>query len=185
MDRSFLKRDTVKAAESLIGCYIVRKTDDGTIRVRITETEAYKGEDDPASHAYRGITQRNRHMFGEVGVLYVYFIYGMHYCMNIVAHEPGAAGAVLIRAAEPVEGIELIRANRPGAADRSLMNGPGKLAKSLGIDLTYDGTDLFRESPPQEITLVCGDTTPMSMRRTPRIGITKGTDLLWRFVAVE
>jgi len=181
MDRSFLLRDTVEAAERLIGCLLVRKTEQGTIRVRITETEAYKGKEDPASHAFRGMTHRNRHMFGEVGVLYVYLIYGMHYCMNIAAHEPGEAGAVLIRAAEPVEGIGWIRANRPGVPDRSLMDGPGKLAKSLGIDISFDGTDLFQ--PLSEITIERGDGPPVSIRRTPRIGISRATEKLWRFVA--
>jgi DNA-3-methyladenine glycosylase len=111
--KSFLEQDPVEAAEQLLGSHLIRKTPQGNIRLMITETEAYKGEEDPASHAYRGLTPRNKLMFGEAGMLYVYFIYGMHYCMNIVAHRQGGVGAILLRAGEALEGLDIIRTNRP------------------------------------------------------------------------
>jgi DNA-3-methyladenine glycosylase len=180
MDRSFLEQDTLAAAERLIGCYLVRRTDQGVIRVQITETEAYKGTEDPASHAFRGMTPRNRAMFGEVGRLYVYFTYGMHYCMNVVAHPPGAAGAVLLRAARPVEGLDLIRANRPGVPDRLLLNGPAKLTQALNIDKDLYGYDLIAD-PDQRLALVRGDCS-LPVEITPRIGISQAKDFRWRFV---
>src|ERR1700686_2284350 len=100
MLKAFLEQDTVCVAEQLLGCQLIRETPQGIIRLQITETEAYKGKEDPASHAYRGLTPRNQLMFGEVGTLYVYLIYGMHFCMNIVAHQQGEIGAILLRAGE-------------------------------------------------------------------------------------
>jgi DNA-3-methyladenine glycosylase len=176
-----LERDPVLVAEQLIGCHLVRHTEQGTIRVQITETEAYKGSDDPASHAFRGMTQRNRTMFGEAGHLYVYFIYGMHYCLNVVAHAPGVPGAVLVRAAKPVEGIDWIRANRQGVPDRNLLNGPGKLAQGLRVTKELDGYDVIGD-PSRQLVLIEKETT-VPVRRSARIGISAGTDLLWRFEA--
>ena len=183
MEWAFLEEDTVKAAEQLIGCHLVRRTAEGVMRVRITETEAYRGGDDPASHAYRGRTARNEPMFGEVGRLYVYLIYGMHYCMNVVAHRPGEVGAVLLRAAEPLEGLELMRANRPGMPDRLLLNGPGKLAQALGIDGSRNGDDLIGD--PEADLVLERHAYAGSIRQTPRIGITKATELLWRFIPAD
>jgi DNA-3-methyladenine glycosylase len=120
-DITFLERDPVLVAEQLIGCHLIRRTEKGLIRIQITETEAYRSGDDPASHAYKGMTPRNKLMFGAVGQIYVYFIYGMHFCMNIVAHEPNEAGAVLLRAGVPSEGIALVRTNRQNVADRELI----------------------------------------------------------------
>jgi DNA-3-methyladenine glycosylase len=181
--KSFLEQDTVQVAQRLIGCHLIRKTPQGDIRVEITETEAYKGSDDPASHASRAMTPRNKLMFGQAGRLYVYLIYGMHYCMNVIAHLPGEVGAVLIRSAEPVEGIGLIRAKRPGAADRNLLNGPGKLAQGLGIGIELNGYDLLQDLDSQlrlQLTSV-----PRAVAATPRIGISKATELLWRFIPAE
>lgn len=183
MKRSFFERDTLLVAEQLIGCYLVRRTEKGIIRVQITETEAYKGTEDPASHAYQGMTPRNRAMFGEAGHLYVYFIYGMHFCMNVVAHKPGSVGAVLLRGAKPVDGIELIRANRPRIPDENLLNGPAKLTQGLNITKAFDGYDLI-EDPGHRIALLPKDRT-FRTRRTPRIGISTGKDLLWRFVVTD
>jgi len=180
--RSVLERDTVEAAERLLGWVLVRRAERGDIRVRITETEAYRGGDDPASHASRGITARNRFMFGEVGVLYVYFIYGMHHCLNIVAHAPGGVGAVLLRAGTPVAGIDQIRANRPGVADNRLLDGPGKLAKALDIDISWNGYRLLERPPSSEGLFLEPHEPEGTIRRTPRIGISKGKELLWRFV---
>jgi DNA-3-methyladenine glycosylase len=183
MDKAFLEQDTVLAAEKLIGCHLIRETSNGTIRIQITETEAYRGNDDPASHAYRGVTPRNQLMFSDVGRLYVYFIYGMHFCMNIIAHGPGEVGAVLLRAGKPLEGIELIRGNRLGASDRNLINGPGKLAKALNVDLSLNGYDLLQPSERQlYLELNPPDKT---IEKTARIGISKGTEALWRFVQIE
>jgi DNA-3-methyladenine glycosylase len=180
LDRSWLEHDTIEVAKRLIGCHLVRRTPQGDIRIQLTETEAYKGPDDPASHAFRGRTPRNILMFGEVGRLYVYFIYGMHYCLNIVAHEPGDVGAVLLRGGRAVEGIEIIRANRPGVPDRNLLNGPGKLVHALGMNGSYNGYDLFQHEN-QEVMLKL-DGAKDSILQTPRIGISKGTDLPWRFI---
>jgi DNA-3-methyladenine glycosylase len=184
MDQSFLEQDTVLAAEQLIGSHLIRQTNHGTIRIQITETEAYRGSDDAASHAYRGVTPRNQLMFSDVGRLYVYFIYGMHFCMNIVAHKPGEVGAILLRAGLPLEGIELIRANRPGVPDRNLLNGPGKLAKALDIDASFNGYDLLQLSEERRLFLELHKPVG-SIQKTARIGITKGTELLWRFLLTE
>jgi DNA-3-methyladenine glycosylase len=176
----FLERDPVLVAEQLIGCHLIRRTEKGLIRIQITETEAYRSIDDPASHAYRGMTPRNQLMFGAVGQIYVYFIYGMHYCMNIIAHEPNEVGAVLLRAGVPSEGIELVRTNRLNVADRELMNGPGKLTRALEIDSSFNGYDLLDKSDTRlilELVQFSG-----MIEKTSRIGITRGTELPWRFV---
>jgi DNA-3-methyladenine glycosylase len=177
---TFLERDPVLVAEQLIGCHLIRRTEKGLIRIRITETEAYRSSDDPASHAYKGMTPRNHLMFGAVGQIYVYFIYGMHYCMNIIAHEPNEVGAVLLRAGVPSEGIELVRTNRLNVTDRELMNGPGKLTRSLEIDSSFNGYDLLDKS---DTRLILELVQPSGMiEKTSRIGITRGTELPWRFV---
>ncbi|RCW42298.1 DNA-3-methyladenine glycosylase [Paenibacillus prosopidis] len=181
LDKSFFERDTLTVAQQLIGCHLVRRIDDQIIRVAITETEAYKGSEDPASHASRGVTERNRLMFGDAGIMYVYFIYGMHCCMNIVAHRPNEVGAVLLRGGEVVEGIGLIRANRgEGIADHLLLNGPGKLAKALGINLEWNGYDLLQETH-NSIWLEYKEPI-RPIRSTPRIGISKAVDLPWRYL---
>lgn len=183
MRKSFLERDPLLAAEQLIGCQLVRRTEEGVIRVQITETEAYKGADDPASHAHRGMTPRTRVMFGEAGRLYVYFIYGMHFCMNVVAHAPGAVGAVLLRGAKPVAGTEHIRVNRPNVPDQNLLNGPAKLTQGLQIDKTWNGYDVI-DDPAHRLALTPKEQD-LPLRQTPRIGVTRGKDLPWRFVAVD
>lgn len=183
MDRAFLTQDTLHVAEQLIGCYLVRQTENGIIRVQITETEAYKGGEDPASHAYRGMTPRTEAMFGEPGHLYVYFIYGMYYCMNVVAHLPGTVGGVLLRGAKPIEGLELIRANRAAKSDKGLLNGPGKLTQALQTNKDFYGYDVIND-PHNLIQLEQKDRS-LPTKKTPRIGISSGKDLLWRFVAID
>lgn len=178
---SFFERDTVQVARELLGCQIIRYVNGHKATVMITETEAYKGSQDAASHAYRGVTPRNRIMFGRAGFLYVYFSYGMHHCMNIVTELEGTPGAVLIRAAVPLSGIELIREKRPGIADKQLMNGPGKLTQALGIDLTLNGLDLMN-SANNELYLYEREGPPPSFQATPRIGISKAKELEWRFM---
>lgn len=183
LDLSFYARDALTLAEDLIGCLLIKQPANQAepeVAVMLTETEAYQGADDPASHAYRGVTPRNAVMFGEAGRLYVYFSYGMHTCMNIVASVPGTAQAVLLRGAIPVLGSDSIRLNRPGIVDKDLLNGPGKLTKGLGIGLEMNGYHLFDGEgawhlAPKERTL--------PLRVTPRIGISKAQERPWRFVA--
>jgi DNA-3-methyladenine glycosylase len=181
--KAFLEQDPVIVAEQLIGCHLIRRTEKGLIRIQITETEAYRSRDDPASHAYKGMTPRNQLMFGAVGQLYVYFIYGMHFCMNIVSHEPNEVGAVLLRAGVPLEGIELIRANRPNVADRQLMNGPGKLARALEIDSSFNSYNLLNKLDLR-LTLELNQPTGM-IQQTSRIGIKRGIEQQWRFVHIK
>lgn len=191
LERDWFARDAREVAVGLLGCTLVRKFTDGAeAAVRITETEAYRGSDDPASHAGRRRTPRNDPMFGRPGTLYVYFTYGMHYCMNIVCEPEGVPAAVLIRGAVPVSGIEHLRARRPGVSDKQLMNGPAKLTKALELDLAFNRYDLLGADGPDEspgsgtLILLPAESTP-KYRATPRIGISAGTDLLWRYVAED
>lgn len=179
MHKAFLEQDPVAVAEQLLGCHLIRKTPQGIIRLRITETEAYKGHEDPASHAFRGLTPRNQLMFGDVGRVYVYFIYGMHFCMNIVSHQVGDVGAILLRAAEVVEGFDIIRTNRPKAKERDLLNGPAKLTQACNIDMSFNGYDL--QQPTEELVLE-KNSHNRSIIKTSRIGISKGQEFMWRFV---
>lgn len=173
----FLEHDVVSAARRLLGCELSMQKADQHIRLRIVETEAYH-QTDAASHSYKGKTPRTEVMFGPPGRLYVYFTYGMHYCMNIVAGGEGEGSAVLIRAAEPLEGWELLRANRPGLPDTELTNGPAKLCKALGIDKTWNGHDL--QLPP--LLLSVKPEIPASATvQTTRIGISQAKDIAWRF----
>jgi DNA-3-methyladenine glycosylase len=179
LHKAFLEQDPAAVAEELLGYHLIRQTPQGNIRLRITETEAYKGNDDPASHAYRGLTPRNQLMFGGVGMVYVYFIYGMHYCMNIVAHRQGEVGAILLRAGEIVEGFDIIRANRPKANERDLMNGPAKLTQAMNIDMSFNGYNLLQPSETLSIEM---NSHNRSIIKTSRIGISKGQEYMWRFV---
>lgn len=144
LPRSFYRLDTVAVARALLGSILWRRDDDGLLAARIVETEAYLGANDMASHARRGLrSERNRSMYLEGGHAYVYFTYGMHWCLNVVTQEAGLAEAVLLRAAEPVCGIEVMRARRPKARrDFDLMNGPAKLCAALGVDRALDGESL-------------------------------------------
>jgi DNA-3-methyladenine glycosylase len=153
----------------------------GDLAVRIVEVEAYAGGEDPASHAFRGQTDRNATMFGEAGHLYVYFTYGMHWCANAVCGPAGQASAVLLRAGAPLHGIEAMRVMRMVARrDADLCNGPAKLCQALGIDGFHDGADLVGRHPALTIL---DDKTPPPRRpgRSPRIGINRGIDQPWRW----
>lgn len=176
LPREFYARDTVTVARELLGTVLAN----GAVSGRIVETEAYLGQDDLASHSAAGITPRTRVIFGPPGHAYVYLSYGMHYCLNIVAEPDGVPGCVLIRAVEPVRGIDIIRARRPSIRhDRDLANGPGKLTRALGISLADNGRDLTRGDLavyPRDAAL----TYPI--QTTPRIGITKCADLPLRFL---
>jgi DNA-3-methyladenine glycosylase len=140
----------------------------------IVETEAYRPED-PACHAYKGPTMRNRNIFGRPGIAYVYLSYGTHKLLNVVCEPEGAGSAVLIRALRPVEGKELMAERR--GCPRNLCNGPGRLTQALGVDLTYDGQDLTSG----DLTIWKG-TRPDGIVETTRIGITRGTELPWRYL---
>ncbi len=179
--RSFFTRDSRELARDLLGRYLATEFDGLRTVGRITEVEAYR-QDEPASHCYRGETERNRAMFLTGGHVYVYFIYGMHYCMNIVAGEKGYGEAVLLRGLEPVEGIDVMRRRRgPKVRDRDLANGPGKLTQALGIRPEHNALDLL--DPASPLHLLEGEPVPESrVERTPRIGITKAVDLHWRWI---
>jgi DNA-3-methyladenine glycosylase len=144
MPRSFYARETRAVAKELLGKYLVRQTSEVNIVARIVEVEAYLGADDPASHAYKGLTERNWPMFGEPGCAYVCFIYGNHYCLNVTTERVGVPGAVLIRAVEIVDGLELARKNRKVRSNIDLSNGPSKLTKALNITRIHNGLDLTK-----------------------------------------
>ncbi len=169
--REFYLRDTVEVARDLLGCTLWRRSGQELLSVRIVETEAYLGANDAASHSRRGLrSARNASMYLSGGHAYVYFTYGMHFCMNVVTQEDGIAEAVLIRAAEPLTGLEALRRNRPKAKrDFDLLNGPGKLCQALGIDRSCDGIALDSD----QLFLSAGNAhvDEADVAVTPRVGI--------------
>jgi DNA-3-methyladenine glycosylase len=187
LSREFHGRDAVTVARALLGKIVVHETAEGVAVARIVETEAYRGPADRASHSWGGRrTARNEVMYGPPGRAYVYFIYGMHWCLNVVTAEEGVPEAVLVRAAEPLEGAELMRARRGVAvADAELLRGPGNLCRALGITGERNGADLAL--PP----LFVADAPAVRasrVRETPRIGVDyAGADsaLPWRFVVAD
>jgi len=148
LPRSFYLHDTVTVARALLGCVLWRRLEGELLAARIVETEAYLGANDLASHARRGLrSERNRSMYLEGGHAYVYFTYGMHWCLNVVTQETDVAEAVLLRGAEPLRGIDSMRTRRPKAKrDRELMNGPGKICMAMDIDRRLDGESLLGET---------------------------------------
>ena len=178
LPRKFYQKDTVIVAKRLLGKKLVRKIGNYEISGIITETEAYRHNDDPASHAYRKITDRNKVMFGDVGISYVYFTYGMHYCFNIVAKKSKVpAGAVLIRAIQPEKGIKKMQENRNLKNLKNLTNGPAKLTQALKITKKHYGIDLTKKS---EIYITEGEKIKKIIE-SPRIGIKNGKEFLWNF----
>ena len=178
LPRKFYAKDTVTVAKNLLGKRIVRKIGHSEISGIITETEAYRHDDDPASHAFGKITERNKIMFGEVGLAYVYFTYGMHFCFNVVAKDPKrAAGAVLIRAIEPERGIKLMQKNRGIQNLKNLANGPAKLAQALDITKEHYGADLTKKSK----LYITQGIKSKKITISQRIGITKAPDNMWNF----
>ena len=178
LPREFYSKNTVTVAKELLGKKIVRKIGKYEMVGIISETEAYRHKDDPASHAHRKITQRNKAMFGDVGISYVYFTYGMHYCFNIVARHPKTkAGAVLIRAIQPEKGIEVMQKNRKMTDLRNITNGPAKLAQALKITKKEYGVDLTKKS---ELFITEG-IKPNRITESSRIGIKEATNKLWNF----
>jgi DNA-3-methyladenine glycosylase len=178
----FYRRDPREVAPDLLGKLVVRAGPDGVVRAgRIVEVEAYCGEADPGSHAYRGMTPRNRTMFGPPGGLYVYFTYGMHWCANVVCGEVGEGVAVLLRALRPETGVDAMFAARPRARrSRDLCSGPAKLCQALGIDGTFDGADLVGGDRG---VWVVDDGTPPPVHpfQTTRIGLSAGAEHPWRW----
>lgn len=173
-----LSGDVVEAAQQLLGRHLSTAFDGETTEVVIVETEAYRGADDPASHAYRGRTERNAVMYEEPGTLYVYRSYGVHWCANVVVGPRGEASAVLIRGGVPVIGRERMQERR-GRADH-LADGPGRLCAALGITGTHNGTSL-QHGPVRLTPGTLGE--PFEIESGSRIGITRGVDRPWRFVA--
>lgn len=161
----------------LIGCLLRKECSAGLVSGLIVETEAYTG-DDPASHSFGGPTKRNRHMYDAGGSVYVYFVYGMHHCMNVVSGQEGDGQAVLIRAVEPLDGIEMMRINRPGRSDAELCSGPGRLCAALGVTMAHDGSVL---GDSEFSILVPPDTTSVEVIASGRIGITRARARNWRF----
>ena len=182
-----LGRDSLQAAPALLGAVFSATDPDGTVSVRLTEVEAYRGEADPGSHAFRGRTARNASMFEAGGVIYVYFTYGMHHCLNVVTGPAGLSRAVLLRAGEVVAGVDLARRRRPAARnDRDLARGPARLCAALGRDRSEDGTALGGPGSRDSLVLPPGAAPEAARIRTgPRTGVAgpggDGKAFPWRF----
>lgn len=174
LERSFFDRSVHEVARELIGCQVFFAGCGGTI----VETESYD-RDDPACHAYVGLTDRTRVLFGPPGHAYVYLSYGIHSLLNFVAEPEGEAAAVLIRALEPTAGLERMRERRGARSDRDLCSGPGKLTEALGIGLAENDADLMREP----FLLLGPPGGRPEVTAGPRIGITKAVERPWRFCA--
>jgi DNA-3-methyladenine glycosylase len=178
LPQSFYHRNTNIVAQELLGKWLVRWVEGHTLVGKIVETEAYIGEDDPACHAARGKTQRTAIMYGPPGTAYIYFIYGMYYCLNAVTESEGFPAAVLIRAVEPIQGLDFMQRQRRKTVITSLCNGPGKLCQAFALSGAQNGLPLtskelsIADAPPLPPTLI--DTSP-------RIGISKGKDHMWRY----
>jgi DNA-3-methyladenine glycosylase len=182
LERAFFARDTVTVARSLLGQRLVRVAGGARLSGLICEAEAYAGPDDRASHAYRR-TPRSAIMYGPPGYAYVYFIYGMYFCLNAVSEADGRPGAVLLRGLLPVEGIKAMRERRPGARDSQLTDGPGKLCAALGISAAQNGLDLCTSD---ELFLEAGAAvSDEAVTLTPRVGVRGDAGAVarpWRFV---
>ncbi len=182
LPKEFYTRKCLSVAKELLGKVLVRRKGKRIYSGIIVETEAYTGSADAASHAYRGKTERNKYMFSEGGVAYVYFTYGAHYCVNVVAEKEHISHAVLIRALEPAEGIELMKKNRHTDNIYNLASGPGKLTEAMEINLSLNGASLegdelfIAENPEQK---------KIRIVKSKRIGITKNADKLYRFYAAD
>jgi len=182
LDASNLSVDVLEAAPRLLGAELVADTSEGEVRVRVVEVEAYRGADDPGSHCYRGQTPRNAVMWGPAGHLYVYFVYGMHFCANVVCLAEGEAGAVLLRAGEVISDLGLAHARRPTARgrDAELARGPARLCALLGLGREHNGVDVLSSSSP--VRLETGQRVPDAEVRTgPRVGVAAGQERPWRF----
>ena len=175
LDRAFYDRPVLEVARDLVGC-VVRH---GDTAGRIVETEAYH-DSEPACHAFVGLTARTAPLFGEPGVAYVYRSYGIHALLNAVCEPVGVGAAVLIRALEPLDGVEVMRARRGPVREIDLANGPGKLTQALGVELSENATSLLGDGPIAIEGPPAGAPAPVLVTG-PRIGITKAAELPWRF----
>jgi DNA-3-methyladenine glycosylase len=203
--RGFLARPSVAVAPGLLGCVLEHETAEGLVAIELTEVEAYAGKADPASHAYRGMTGRNAVMFGEAGHAYVYFTYGMHFCVNVVCAGAGEASAVLLRAGRVTEGAELAAVRRAARAPRAatgpqaahggtsgtpdarrpvlrdLARGPARLCQALDITRAQNGADLCDPSSPLRLRAPAGAVTARPVESGPRVGISAAADVPWRY----
>lgn len=177
LSRRFYARSTLEVAAALLGRTFVHESPEGITSGRIVEVEAYCGPADPGSHAFRGQTLRNSVMFGPPGHLYVYFTYGMHFCCNIVCESDGLPGALLLRAVEPVEGVELMIERRGVQRLRDVARGPARLCQAFGIDRRHNGIDLISG----EIWLEPKRRLKGEVLTSRRIGLAGGLDQPWRF----
>lgn len=175
---AFFERDPREVAVDLLGCVLAHESAEGRASGVIVETEAYRPED-PACHAYKGPTMRNRTIFERAGLAYVYLSYGTHHLINVVCEGEGVGSAVLVRALRPVEGIEGMVRRRGRRSE--LCNGPGKLSQALGVDLSFDGCDLS-EGP---LRVEWGDEPEAEIVSTTRIGISRGVELPWRYLVTN
>jgi DNA-3-methyladenine glycosylase len=195
LPREFFGRPATEVAPDLLGHVLAHAAPDGLVAVRLTEVEAYAGSADPASHAYRGRTARNAVMFGPPGHAYVYFTYGMHFCVNVVCLPSGTAQAVLLRAGEIVAGADIARGRRNRSArdiaTRDLARGPARLCLALGIDRALDGADVCVPASPLRLGTASapdvadgrptGQAPRAVVRAGPRVGVRHGADAPWRF----
>jgi DNA-3-methyladenine glycosylase len=175
LPRAFYDRPSLQVARDLLGTVLVG---DG-VALRLTEVEAYDGPNDPASHAYRGETARNAVMFGPPGHVYVYFTYGMHFCVNLVCGPPGVPAAVLLRAGEIVAGLDIATSRRPKSTTRDLARGPARLTQALAINRDFNGVDVTR--PRAALRVMAGDSVDDALVRCgPRVGVSQAADRPWR-----
>ena len=179
--QGFFELEALQLAPALIGSLLIRKTAAGTVSGAIVETEAYT-EDDPASHSYRGCTQRNETMFRHGGFAYVYFIYGMHHCFNVTSGPEGSGQAVLIRAVEPLDGIDIMRENRPGRSDGELCSGPARLCSAFGITMADNGVHL---GAGELSILIPYSIDSIDIVTSGRIGISNAREREWRFRSAD
>ncbi|GAB2932333.1 DNA-3-methyladenine glycosylase [Micromonospora polyrhachis] len=181
MDYSWLRRpagEVPEAARTLLGWEVSA----GGVRIRLTEVEAYAGTgEDPASHAHRGPTPRTKVMFGPAGHAYTYFVFGVHWCLNVVCGDDGEAAAVLLRAGEVIDGLDVARERRGAVADRDLARGPARLVVALGITSSANGTSMIDGSGPLLLTPPTRPVDPALIVAGPRVGVAAAHDVPWRF----
>jgi DNA-3-methyladenine glycosylase len=179
LPRSFYERPVTAVARAVLGRLLVREDPLGRVAGRIVEVEAYGDGTDPASHARSGRTARNAAMFGPAGRAYIYFTYGMHHCLNLVTGPEGRASAVLVRALEPVSGLDVMRRRRGAVPDERLASGPGCVARALGLTRAHDGSDLTRG--PLWVSDLAPRRRGLEIVAGSRVGIRAGTERAWRF----
>ncbi len=183
LTQNFYNRPTLKVARELLGCYLFRKTSDGIMVGKIIETEAYCGPKDKANHASKGLTPRTAPMFGKAGYSYIYLIYGMYNCLNIVTEKEGYPAAVLIRSIEPIKGVELMMKNRNSNISKikNLTNGPGKLCQALSLNKEQNNLDITTK---KNNIWIENSSQKYKIKKSPRVGIDYAgeyKDKLWRF----